>query len=116
MTTPEDPGKETRIVDVKGRNVVVRQLTDAQYLLLARESRLAIREGDDSPRRVAAIGRLFDILESVVVQQEDKDYLLDLTVAGDLELKDLMSFVTVFSEEEAAKPKVRRGRYATKRS
>lgn len=116
MTNPEDPGKETRIVDVKGRNVVVRQLTDAQYLLLARESRLAMKESDDSLRRVTAIGRVFDILESVVIQGEDKEYLLDLTVAGDLELKDLMSFISAFSEEEEPKPKVRRGRYATKRS
>lgn len=113
MTTP-DPGKETRLVDVKGRNVVVRQLLDAQLLLLAREARLAQRDDTDSQRRLVAVGRIFDLLESAVVQQEDRDYLMDLTVAGELNMVDLTGFVTVFTEEE--KPKVRRGRVAAKRS
>jgi hypothetical protein len=115
MTTPEDPGKETKLVDVKGRNIVVRQLTDAQLLLLSRESRLAGKAGTEPGRVMASIARVFDILESAVVQEEDRDYLMDLTVAGDLELKDLMDFIAVFGTDEE-KPKVRRGRYATKRT
>lgn len=115
MTTPEDPGKETKIVDVKGRHVVVRQLTDAQLLLLGREARLASKEETDPGRRMSGIARVFDILESAVVQEEDREYLMDLTVQGDLELKDLMDFITAFGSDEE-KPKVRRGRYATKRS
>ena len=113
MTTPEDPDKDTRIVPVKGHNVVVRQLNDAQLLLLGREARLAAREDTEQARRLAAVGRIFDLLESVVVQEEDKEYLMDLTVKGDLELKDMMDFITAFSEPEA-KPRVRRGRYSTK--
>ena len=113
MTTPEDPGNETRIVEVKGRNIVVRQLNDAQLLLMGREARLAGREDTDPGRRLAGVGRIFDILESAVVQEEDREYLLDLTVAGNLRLSDLMTFITAFSDEP--KPKVRRGRVAAKR-
>jgi hypothetical protein len=118
MTTPEDPGKETRILDVKGRNVVVRRLTDAQLILLGREARLASKDETDPHRRLSGIGRIFDILESAVVQEEDRDYLMDLTVSGDLELKDLMEVITAFddSQEEKKTTKVRRGRYATKQS
>ena len=110
----EDPGKDTRIVSVKGRNIVVRQLTDAQLMLMSREARLAAKEDTDPSRRLTGAGRILDILESTVVQEEDREYLLDLTVAGDLELKDLMGFITAFQDEEEAKPRVRRGRYATK--
>jgi hypothetical protein len=113
MTTPEDPGKETRIVDVKGRNIVVRQLTDAQLLLLGREARLAAKDDVEQTRRLAGVGRIFDILESAVVQEEDREYLLDLTVQGDLHLSDLMSFITVFGEPQS-KPRVRRGRVASR--
>jgi hypothetical protein len=109
MTAP-DPGRDTRLVDVKGRNVVVRQLNDAQLLLLAREARLAEREGTDNQRRLMAVGRIFDLLESAVVQDEDREYLMDLTVAGDLSVGDLMGFVTAFRDEGEEKPKVRRGR------
>ncbi len=115
MTNPEDPGKETRIVPIQGRNIVVRQLNDAQYLLLGRDARLASREDTEGAKRLAAIGRIFDILESAVVQEEDREYLLDLTVKGNLELKDMMPFITAFADEES-KPKVRRGRYAAKRA
>lgn len=116
MTTPQDPGKETRLVPVKGRNVVVRKLNDAQLLLLAREARLAQREDTEKQRRLVAVGRLFDLLESAVVQEEDRDYLMDLTVAGDLELTDMMGFITAFTDDnEDEKPKVRRGRPPVKR-
>jgi len=111
MTNPEDPGKDTRIVPVKGRNIVVRQLNDAQLLLLGREARMAARDDTEQTRRLAAVGRIFDILESAVIQEEDQDYLLDLTVKGQLELKDMMEFITAFGDE-AQKPKVRRGRYS----
>lgn len=115
MTTPEDPGKETRLVDIKGRNIVVRQLTDAQLLLLGREARLAAKEDVEQHRRLAGVSRIFDILESAVVQEDDREYLLDLTVQGELQLSDLMGFITVFGEEKP-KPKVRRGRYANRAS
>ena len=115
MTTV-DPGKDTRLVDIKGRNIVIRQLVDAQMVLMAREAKLLQKDGIDNERKMSAIARMFDMLESAVVQQEDRDYLLDLVVAGQLELNDLMSFLTVFTEEEAEKPKVRRGRPPTKRA
>jgi len=119
MTTPEDPGQEkTRSVDVKGRSVEVQQLLDAQLLLLSREARLASRETTEGDRRVVAVGRIFDLLESVMVSDEDKEYLIDLIVARNLELGDLRGFITAFSDEDEPeeKPKVRRGRPPAKRS
>lgn len=106
MTQP-DPGRDTRIVDIKGRNVVVRQLTDAQSILMLREARLLQRNEADTSRMFSAVSRMYDILESAVVQEEDKEYLLDLVTAGDLELRDMLVMLTVFGED---KPKVRRGR------
>ncbi len=110
MTQP-DPGVDTRLVDVKGRQIVVRQLGEMQVILLAREARLVRKADLDNGRRMDAIGRIFDILESVVVQQEDRDYLMDLTVQNKLEVGDLTSFISAFSKDDApVKPQVRRGR------
>lgn len=114
MTNP-DPGKETRLVEVRGRNIVVRELTDAQLLLLGREARLAMNTATDNTRRMTCVARIFDILESAIVQEEDREHVLDLTIAGDLKLADLLGFISAFQDEEA-KPRVRRGRAATKRS
>lgn len=109
MTQP-DPGADTRLVEVKGRQIVVRQLGEMQLILMAREARLVKKEDLETGRRMDAVGRIFDILESVVVQQEDRDYLMDLTVQNQLEVSDLTGFISAFTDEAPAKPQVRRGR------
>lgn len=114
LDTGHDP-RETREVPVLGRNIVVQSPTDAQLLLLSREARLAQKEGTDSGRRLEAIARIFDILESAVVAPEDKEYLLDQVVKGDLHLSDLTGFVSAFNAPEE-KAKVRRGRTPAKRA
>lgn len=116
MTEPNgaDPGSQTRLVDLKGHMVVVRELKDAQQLLIQREAKVLQSDEAGKDRKVTAVANIYDILESVIVQPEDLEYLTRLNVKGDLELKDMMAFVTVFGEEE--KPKVRRGRPPLKRS
>lgn len=122
MTNPPIPDEEKpppgpRDVDVQGRAISVKMLTDAQMMLMGREARLARHPETDSERRMTAVARLFDILESVIIKPEDQEYCVDLAVKGDLELKDLMGFVTAFAEdEEEDQPKVRRGRAPAKRS
>jgi len=93
---------------------VVRELRDAQQLLIQREAKILQREDVGRERKVSAVSNIYDMLESVIVQPEDLEYLTQLNVSGNLELKDMMNFITVFGEEE--KPKVRRGRPPLKRS
>jgi hypothetical protein len=110
MTTPKE---ETRTVDIKGRKVEVHQLTDMQLMFMAREARKLqkMKPDADNGDTILSIGRVLDVLESAVVKQDDKDYLLDLTIAGNLKLNDMMQVLTVFSDNgEEEKPKVRRGR------
>lgn len=102
---------ETRPVDVRGREIQVRQLNDAQIALIFREARLLQKDSVESARKLTAVGRVFDILESVVVSEDDREYLLDLTVEGNLGLSDLIGFIRVFAPDaEESKPAVRRGR------
>lgn len=109
--TEKDPGRDTRLLEIKGRQVVVRQLKDAQMLLLIREAQMMQREDVDNTRKLVGIGRMMDVLESAIVQDSDRDYLMQLNVHGDLELSDLMGVVTAFREDqEPAKVAVRRGR------
>jgi hypothetical protein len=115
MTSPTDPGRETEIVDVQGKSIVVRMLTDAQYLLLAREARLAQQPDVENIRRLNAISRIFDILETAIVQDTDREYCVDLAAKGKLTLGDMLSFINAFGEDDV-KPKVRRGRAPTKRT
>jgi hypothetical protein len=109
--SPDDTARETRIVDVRGRAIVVRKLVDAQYMFLNREAHLLQQDGVAPARKIDGIRRIFNTLESQVVEGSDRDYLMDLVSTGDLELKELMGFISEFNEPaEDAKPKVRRGR------
>lgn len=111
-----DLGTDTRIVLINGRSIVVRQLRDAQLTLLAREAKVIQRP--DRDRQMDAAARMFNILESAVVQDSDREFLLDEITIGKIELKDILTFISVFSEEEEGpeKPKVRRGRPPIKRT
>lgn len=115
MTIP-DPGRETQLIEVRGRNLVVRQLIDTQMMLLAREAKILQRDDIDNSRKMDSVDRMFRILESAIVQPEDRDFLDELIVTGDLDLEELLTFVTVFNKNQDEKPKVRRGRPPTKRS
>lgn len=117
-STEKDPAPKTDVVDIKGRDVEIKQLNDAQMALMAREVRIMTKDGVDGQRRLDAVARMFSILESVVVKAEDRAYMDDLIVEGALDLRELTSFVTVFLEDEApaVKAKVRRGRPPVKRS
>lgn len=112
-----DPGTDTRLVPIAGRNIVVRLINDAQVALLLREARYAQRDDVTQERRMDAGARMFDIMESAVVQESDRKFLLEKITEGSVEMEDLMSFVTVFRKPpEDEKPKVRRGRPPARRS
>jgi hypothetical protein len=117
MTNP-DEGRETRIVSVRDRTIVVRRLIDTQLMLLAREAKVLQRDDIGMDRKMNGIDRMFRILESAIAQESDREYLEDLMVAGELDLNELLSFVTAFGDKDEAeqKPKVRRGRQAISRN
>lgn len=118
MTNP-DPGRETKLVPVAGKNIVVRELMDAQMALLMRESDILKRNDVEMARKHKSVALMFKVLQSAVVQEEDREYVDELIAGGELGLRDLMSFITVFADEDAeddSKPKVRRGRAPAKRS
>lgn len=107
-----DTGTETRIVSVAGRAIVVRKLKDAQLVLMSRDATLLGKEGVLAGRKLEAAGRIMDMFESLIVQEADKDYVMEQVVQGKLELDDFKGFVSAFQEPESeeVKPVVRRGR------
>lgn len=117
MTTPVDPGRETQVVAVRDRSIVIRQLIDTQRMLIARWAVMIQRDDIPGAQKLELLSKMFDTLESVIVQQEDRDYVEELMAAGQLDLRELISFMTAFDNqgEGGAKPKVRRGRAQTRR-
>ena len=107
-----DTGTETQLIPIGDRTVVVKKLTDAQLLLLGRDVRKLEDENVPSRDKLDIASGVLDMFESTLVQKADHEYVMGLTRAGQLELKDFVSFLTSFEEPEAeiVKPVVRRGR------
>lgn len=84
-------------------------------LLLAREAKVLQRDDASTDRKLEGVDRMFRILESAIVQPADREYLEELMTIGDLDLRELLTFVTAFQDEDDDKPKVRRGRTPAKR-
>lgn len=111
MTESEDTGRPTRVIELGGRQIVVRQLKDTQLMLMAKEAQLITRKDIPNQRKLVGVTRLMEILESAIVQESDRDHVTDMNVAGKLELSDLLGVLTSFGEEKVdEKPVVRRGR------
>lgn len=101
----------TATVPIKGRDVDVETLDEVQFMLLTREMRLAQSDAYDNVRKLTAIATCYDIIESVIVKPEDRQYLMELIKQRELTLKDLMVVVRQLHEDEAEPaPAVRRGR------
>jgi hypothetical protein len=108
-----DPGKETRIIDILERSIVVRELTEGQMLVLSRYADQASSDRTDPRTKVAAVSKMLTVLEQAVVQAEDRQFLEDQMIAGNLDLGAMTQVVSVFQQE---KPKNRATRRATSRS
>lgn len=111
----EDTGRKTQIVPVSGRNIVIKKLTDIQMSLLLRGSKILSSPNVEQEQKMEMMEQMFQILDSVVVQDDDKKWVLQCQIKGDLELKDMVEWVTVFKDEEdedakKKQPAVRRGR------
>jgi hypothetical protein len=113
MTQPAPPAKSgTRFVPIKGRKVEVQQLLDVQLVLIAREGRLLQKDNIEGSRKFVAMSRILDVLESAVVSEDDREYLIELMTGRSLQLADLLPIVKVFGDEAPTNGPVRarRGR------
>lgn len=104
----EDQGRETRVVPVGGRNIVVRQLTDTQMLHLMRHAKILAADGVDQGVKLDSMDRMLTILNSVVVQADDKKWLEEAQETGEVDIKEMVGWVNAFKSE--TKPTVRRAR------
>lgn len=112
MTEPgTDIGPLVLPVPINGRNIMVRRLSDVQMAHMLRHARILQSDNVARGEKLDSFERLFRILHTVVVEDADRVYLTELEENGEIELKDLMPFISVFgAQEPEEKPKARRGR------
>ena len=116
MTDPfADEPTERRIatVPLAGHEFQVRELDELQIMHLGRYAKILARDGVPNMDKIDASDRMLKILHSAVRDEAERDKLIELEEAGDVTLRDLISFSRAFrQQDEQAAPAVvrRRGR------
>lgn len=107
------------VATIKGREIAVKAPTELQLMLLQRlSSKLKKASNLDFQEYLSSAGRALDILENLVEDPEDREWLIELTAAGGLHIDDFTPIVNALfdslkdqpEEVEAPKPVARRGR------
>lgn len=113
------PYKENRPIYpsvLAGLNVRLYQPTETQLALMGRFALKAQGQAiaKDGMASLHSISKVFDILESLVVEEADKETILDLLGQGKLDLEDVMSALRSTAPEleptNGPVPRVTRGR------
>lgn len=108
MTEPEI---DTRVVNLAGRDIVVRQLKDLQLLLMSRDAEILADEKSAPGRKLKAASFLMEAFESTIVGDGDLEYVQGAVRRGEVDLEALLAVMRVFREDAApTKPVVKRGR------
>jgi hypothetical protein len=106
--------EKTATVTILDRPIEVREYKDSQIMLLVSEANTIKRTGADPTRRMQGVDRVMRLLESAVVSEEDRDWLVEQNIAGNISMGDLTGFLRAFNsdDEETVVPNraVRRGR------
>lgn len=104
-----DPGKETRLVPIGDRQVVVKAPTDAQIMLLGQQSQIIMNERVSGLDRMKAIGVVMTLMTKLIVQEDDRAYIQEQIINGDLDMEGMTEIIAAFKSTDK-KPAVRRAR------
>lgn len=104
---------------IRGLEFKFRPLTETQMALLGRASLKAIKaaRNEDTEGTVYSVATMLDIIESAIMDEGDRDAIVQLMIRGELEVNELMSCMqeakSKYDEENGTsdmKPRVHRGK------
>lgn len=80
----------------KGREISVKKLNETQKMLLVRETQVLRSNRQDTNRKLQAIATMINIVESALVDGDDRDHLMELAGTGQVEFKEMLELATAF--------------------
>lgn len=102
---------------VKGRDIEIKLPNEIQLMMFQRLFNRVQSESLDVMERMNSVGRILDVVESLIVSPADRGWVVDLMIDGNLDLADLTPLLNAIVEgmkeknaEAPVKAPVRRGR------
>lgn len=105
----------TATYPIAGREVKLKLPTEAQYAMLGTLGNRITNTALPPADRLKAVGQLMAIMLSMVVKPEDRNFVEDKVINGELGLADFTEAIRAFGEDQTSKKTtVRRARTAKK--
>lgn len=105
------------VATIKGRELEVALPNQVQMVLMQRFITRVENESLDTKDRITSISRLLDVIENLVVNQVDRDWLVEGMLNGSVDIAELTAVVDAIADgmkaaanPEEVKAPVRRGR------
>jgi len=99
--------------ELKGRSILVKEINDAQSMMLGTIYR-NLKNVAEYGAALDALGRIGTLFEALIVTAEDRYFLEEAILRGELEIADFASVFVTLKKKEAAAPaapkRPRRGR------
>ena len=91
-------------VTVRDREIEVKALNETQKMLMVREASILRSARQDFHRKMQALSNVFTIVESVVVDADDRAFLQELASTGELEFKEMLDIATALEQPDEEAP------------
>lgn len=91
---------DTQQVPFRDRTLSVRPLNEMQKALLVREMQLVRSAKQPIDRKLQGIANIINIIESSVVDGDDREYIMELAGMGLVEFKEILDVATAFEALE----------------
>lgn len=86
---------------VAGREMQVKTITDAQFMLLSHEATLLQNPNIDKARKIKGVDRAFRVLTSVIVNEDDVEFIEDQMADGHLKMSELATSLLDVQRQKA---------------
>ena len=93
----------------------VQRLNEMQMMLLVREAQAIRSTRQTIDRKFQAIATILDIIETAVVDGEDREYLMSLAATGQIEFGEMLGIATAFQDHAKESKPVKAVRRAARR-
>jgi hypothetical protein len=113
MTEPDTEERRITTVPLAGHEFQIRELDGLQMMHLGRYAKILMRDDLTGMQKVDAADRMLRILNSSVLDESEREKLIEMEESGDVTLKDLIAFSRKFREMDEPQVAVvtrRRGR------
>lgn len=110
MTTPDHVTVHRVTVHLEDRDIDLKLITDAQFAMLGNLGKKVLDEKAPAADRMKASGTMMTILLSMIISEDDREYVENLIVIGKVDLGKLTAFIHAFKQDDVPKTRVTRAR------